>query len=44
MVNKNELYMFFEDFTSSHIASMAPENMVAIVDPSKPEDEENDNA
>lgn len=42
VINKYELQMFFEDFTSSHLASMAPEHAIAVVDPNKPDEEDED--
>lgn len=33
MVNKSELYEFFEEMTSQGIASYAPENVIDVVDP-----------
>ena len=42
MVNKEELYKFFEEMSSQGISGFTPENVIDVVDINKPEEDDND--
>lgn len=42
MVNKEELYIFFEEMSSQGISGFTPEHVIDVIDINKPEEDDDD--